>query len=337
MSPEFIAAEMELFAQQAREVDICITTANIPGVRAPVLFKASAVRQMRSGSVVVDLAAENGGNCELTKPGECYLDEKSGVTLIGYTDLPSRMAEQSSVLYGNNLKHLLAEMGGENFTIDLSNDVVGPATVVTNGAVRWKPPQPPAAAPTTAAPATSSSTAATVTPGATSASNGSGTKETDRLLQSSGSKSSEHHSVHITKEVVQDSGHGASGHSSGEPDEPQQWWAFAVQVGAVIAVFMLLGITTPPSFHPHLLSFVLACVIGYSVIWAVNPALHTPLMSVTNAISGIIIVGSMLELGGGAHWTDSEVWISLLGIMFSSINVVGGFLVTGKMLAMFTK
>ena len=315
-------------------MDICITTANIPGVKAPILFKTSAVRQMRSGSVVVDLAAENGGNCELTRPGECYLDDKSGVTIIGYTDLPSRMAEQSSVLYGNNLKHLLAEMGGENFTIDLSNDVVGPATVVTSGQVRWKSPQPPAAAPTTAAPATSSSTAATVTP-ASSASNGSGSKETDRLLQSA-SRSSEH-SIHITKEVVQSSGHGAPGHSSGEQDEPESWWSFGVQVAVVVAVFMLLGISTPPSFHPHLLSFVLACVIGYSVIWAVNPALHTPLMSVTNAISGIIIVGSMLELGGGAHWTDSEVWISLLGIAFSSVNIVGGFLVTGKMLAMFTK
>ena len=108
MSPEFIAAEMELFADQARDVDIVITTANIPGVRAPILFKATAVRLMRSGSVVVDLAAENGGNCELTRPGECYVDERSGVTLIGYTDLPSRMAEQSSALYANNLKHLSA-------------------------------------------------------------------------------------------------------------------------------------------------------------------------------------------------------------------------------------
>lgn len=136
---------------------------------------------------------------------------------------------------------------------------------------------------------------------------------------------------------MQDSGHGARGHSSGEPDEPQSWWVFGVQVAAIITVFMLLGITTPPSFHPHLLSFVLACVIGYSVIWAVNPALHTPLMSVTNAISGIIIVGSMLELGGGERWTDGDVWISLLGVLFSAINIVGGFVVTGKMLAMFTK
>ena len=336
MTPEFIAAEMELFAQQAREVDICITTANIPGVKAPVLFKASAVRQMRSGSVVVDLAAENGGNCELTRAGEAYVDEKSGVTIIGYTDLTSRMAEQSSVLYGNNLKHLLTEMGGENFTIDLANDIVGPATVVTNGTVRWKPPQPPAAAPTSAAPATSSANAAHVTPASTS--NGSkassGTKESDRLLSST---APQHHSVHITKEVAQTSGHGAPGHNSGVSASGDSWTQFAVQVAVIVAVFMLLGVTTPPSFHPHLLSFVLACVIGYSVIWAVNPALHTPLMSVTNAISGIIIVGSMLELGGGEGLGSAEVWLSLLGIMFSAINIVGGFLVTGKMLAMFSK
>ena len=335
MSAEFIAAEMQLFAQQAREVDVIITTANIPGVRAPVLIKASAVRLMRAGSVVVDLAAENGGNCELTHPGEVYVDAESGVCIVGLTDLNSRMAEQSSHLYSNNLKHLLAEMGGPNFTIDLSNDIVGPATVVTSGHIRWKPPQAPIPPPPTSTAATLTPTP-TPTPGASSTPS-SGVKESDSLLSKRPpSSTSEHHSVHITKEVVQDSGHGGFGHSSGESDAELNWLHFAAEVGAVIAVFAFLGLSTPPAFHPHLLSFVLACVIGYCVIWAVNPALHTPLMSVTNAISGIIIVGSMLELGG-PRLRDPEVALSLAGIAFAAINVAGGFIVTGKMLAMFRK
>ena len=230
-------------------------------------------------------------------------------------------------------------MGGPDFTIDLSNDIVGPATVVTNGQVRWKPPQPPAPAPASTAAATTSTTStATSSTSNGSSSASTATKETSRLLQQPvAQRASGHHTVHITKEVVQDSGHGARGHSSGEPDAPQRWWMFGLQVASIIVVFMLLGITTPPSFHPHLLSFVLACVIGYSVIWAVNPALHTPLMSVTNAISGIIIVGSMLELGSDSRWYDADVLISLSGIMFSTINIVGGFVVTHKMLAMFSK
>ena len=328
MSPEFIAAEMQLFAQQAREVDVIITTANIPGVRAPILVKATAVRLMRPGSVVVDLAAENGGNCELTKSGEVVVDKESGVSIVGLTDLNSRMAEQSSALYSNNLKHLLAEMGGQGWKIDLSNDIVGPATVVTNGQIRWKPqqPAPPAPAPASNSQSTPGPTPASSTPSV-------GVKESDSLLSKRGSVD---HAVHITKEMVQDSGHGAFGHSSGEAEEPMNWGYFALEVAAIIAVFAFLGLSTPPSFHPHLLSFVLACVIGYCVIWAVNPALHTPLMSVTNAISGIIVVGSMLELGG-PRITDPEVWLSLLGIAFASINVAGGFIVTGKMLAMFRK
>ena len=166
------------------------------------------------------------------------------------------MAEQSSHLYSNNLKHLLAEMGGQDWKIDLANDIIGPSTVVTNGQVRWKPPAAPAAAPPPPTP--------TPAPPASSTP-GSGVKESDSLLAR---RNSTDHSVHITKEVVQDSGHGASGHSSGEADAPVNWTHFALQVLAVIGAFALLGLSTPPSFHPHLLSFVLACVIGYSVIWS---------------------------------------------------------------------
>ena len=327
MSPEFIAAEMALFAAQAREVDVIITTANIPGVKAPLLVKASTVRLMRPGSVVVDLAAESGGNCELTRAGEAYVDPASGVTLIGFTDLNSRMAEQSSHLYSNNVRHLLAEMGGgSDWKVDLSNDIIGPATVVTNGQIRWKPQAPAPPPPSTSTP-----------PSSIPQPNKAGSKETDSLLsKGKGSETPSSHSVHITKEVVQDSGHGAPGHSSGEADAPINWGHFALQIAAICGVFALLGVYTPPSFHPHLLSFVLACVIGYCVIWSVNPALHTPLMSVTNAISGIIVVGSMLELGSGTM-RDAQVWVSLSGIMFASINIAGGFIVTQKMLAMFTK
>ena len=264
MSPEFIAAEMALFAAQAREVDIIITTANIPGVKAPVLLKAQAVRLMRAGSVVVDLAAENGGNCELTRPGEVYTEPVSGVHIIGLTDLNSRMAEQSSHLYSNNLRHLLQEMGGPHFNIDLSNDIVGPATVVTSGQIRWKPPPAPPAAPTPP-PTTAAAALTAATPSPTPSSTPShGGSESDRLLvklhPTSTTPSLDHHSVHMTKEVVQDSGHGAFGHSSGESDAPLNWAHFAMEVMAMLGVFAFLGLSTPPSFHPHLLSFVLACV-----------------------------------------------------------------------------
>jgi NAD(P) transhydrogenase subunit alpha len=275
MSKEFIDAEMALFAQQAKEVDIIITTALIPGKPAPVLITKEMVDSMKPGSVIVDLAAEQGGNCELTKPGEVY--EYQGVTLIGLTDLPSRMASQSSQLYGNNLWHLLKEMGGaEEYHVDLEDEMIRGALVLHEGKVTWpapKPAQPP-------------TTASAPTP---------------------------------TTEVKESK----SGINSG--------WLLLL-TGVVLGV---IGFTAPAAMLSHLTVFVLACFLGWMLIWNVNPALHTPLMSVTNAISGIVIVGGMLQMTGPV--TSPVVILGAIAITVATINVTGGFYVTQRMLNKFRK
>jgi NAD(P) transhydrogenase subunit alpha len=283
MSPAYIKAEMALFAAQAREVDIIITTALIPGKPAPRLITADTVALMRDGSVIVDLAAEQGGNCELTKPGG--VTRAHGVTIIGYTDLPSRLPTQSSQLYATNLRHLLTDMCPKKdgtLVVDFADDVVRGATVVKEGAITWPPPAPKlTAAPAKAAPKPEVKPAA--------------------------------------------SAHGApAGGGSGRV------------VGSVLAVLALAGIgwSAPPSFLPHFTVFVLACFIGYMVVWNVTPALHTPLMSVTNAISSIIIIGALLQLSSA---DPASRWIAGATILFTSINIAGGFAVTRRMLEMFRK
>ncbi len=281
MSKEFIEAEMALFAQQAKEVDVIITTALIPGKPAPKLITKVMVESMKDGSVIVDLASEQGGNCELTKPGQVY--KHNGVTIVGLTDLPSRMANQASQLYGNNLCHLIKEMGEqEQFTIDLNNEVVRGTLVTHDGQVTWPPPARPAAAPT--------SNVASVAPIVTSV------KKEPTLLKRIG----------------------------------------AMLLLIVSGMLLLgLGLTAPDSFLSHLTVFVLACFVGWQVIWNVTPALHTPLMSVTNAISGIIIVGGMLQISGPL---DSLTTIlGAIAIFVGTINISGGFLVTQRMLKMFRK
>jgi NAD(P) transhydrogenase subunit alpha len=278
MSDEFIKAEMALFAEQAKEVDIIITTALIPGKPAPRLITAEMVASMQDGSVIVDLAAEQGGNCELTVPGE--ITRHDGVTIIGYTDLPSRLATTSSQLYATNLRHLLTDMTPEkdgNITLDLEDEVVRGATVCTGGETLWPPPPPTiSAAPAKAEPAPAP--------------------------------------------VV----------------EPKKKSIVGPIVMAAIGGLALLGLgaVAPPSYMAHFTVFVLACFVGYMVIWNVTPALHTPLMSVTNAISSIIVIGALIQISSASPLI---MWIAAATILVTSINIAGGFAVTRRMLEMFRK
>jgi H+-translocating NAD(P) transhydrogenase subunit alpha len=277
MSKEFIDAEMALFREQAKEVDIIITTALIPGRPAPKLILTDMVELMKEGSVVVDLAAEQGGNCEVTKPNEIY--KYQGVTIIGLTDLPSRMAAQSSQLYGTNLWHLLKDMGGaEEYKVDYEDQVVRGALVLHEGKITWPPPkiENPSPQPNP-------------------------TQGTVKAV--------------AAKEEKKSSG----------------------ILWVIVAGLALLGIGigAPSSFLSHFIVFVLACFVGWQVIWNVSPALHTPLMSVTNAISGIIILGGMLQISG--EITSPSVILGAIAILVGTINISGGFLVTQRMLKMFQK
>ena len=278
MSAAFIEAEMALFAEQAKDVDIIITTALIPGKPAPKLITADMVRSMRDGSVIVDLAAEQGGNCELTRADEVV--QTSGVSIIGYTDLPSRLAAQSSQLYATNLRHLLTDMTPEkdgNIVVDFDDEVVRGATVCKGGETTWPPPAPKlSAAPPKAEPAPAP--------------------------------------------VV-------------EAKKPSVLGPIvATAVGGL--ALLGLGAVAPPSFMAHFTVFVLACFVGYMVIWNVSPALHTPLMSVTNAISSIIVIGALLQISSS---NTLIMWIAAATILITSINIAGGFAVTRRMLEMFRK
>jgi NAD(P) transhydrogenase subunit alpha len=279
MSPAFIKAEMAMFAAQAKDVDIIVTTALIPNRPAPKLITEDMVKTMRKGSVIVDLAAENGGNCELTVPGEAVV--RYGVHIIGYTDLPSRLAPTASFLYGNNLAHLLTDLGSAaNFHFDLNDEVVRGSLVVHQGEVIWPPPAkpaPPPPAPAAAAKAPAAKPAA--------------------AKQSS-----------ATGPVL-------------------------ALLGAV--AFVYLGMVAPPAFLSHLSVFALACIVGWQVVWNVTPALHTPLMSVTNAISGIIVIGGMLQVSGPP--TSPITILGAVAILLATINIAGGFLVTQRMLKMFRR
>jgi len=280
MSEEFIKAEMALFAQQATEVDIIITTALIPGKPAPELITADMVASMKPGSVIVDLAAEQGGNCALTEADQVVT--KHGVTIIGYTDLPSRLAAQSSQLYATNLQHLVAEMSPDKdgrLTVDMEDEVIRGATVVNAGEITWPPPAPKlSAAPSKPAP----------------------------------------------KQAPPGPQPGKT------PSQLGPVITFAVGALALLG----LGMVAPPSFMAHFTVFVLACFVGYMVIWNVTPALHTPLMSVTNAISSIIIIGALLQISSAETWI---MWIAGFTVLITSINIAGGFAVTRRMLEMFRK
>lgn len=281
MSKEFIAAEMALFAEQAKEVDIIITTALIPGKPAPELILEDMVKSMKDGSVIVDLAAEQGGNCKLSEAGKVV--QVHGVSIIGYTDLPSRLATQSSQLYATNLRHLLTDMCPEKdgkVVVNFEDEVVRGATVVAGGKITWPPPAPKLSA---APPKPAEEPVAPPVP---------------------------------------------------EAEEKPSWMGPALTLGVGGLVLFGLGAVAPASFMAHFTVFVLACFVGYMVIWNVTPALHTPLMSVTNAISSIIVIGALLQIGSG-----EKIIMGLAGlaVLITSINIAGGFAVTRRMLEMFRK
>ncbi len=311
MSPEFIAAEMALFLEQAKEVDIIVTTALIPGKKAPLLVTAEAVAAMKPGSVIVDLAAESGGNCENTVAGE--VADVNGVKIVGYTDLPSRMAEQASQLYAMNLWHLLDDMTRAQgapasvdqaaaFHVDMEDEVVRPMTVCHGGAVTWPAPAMPqkTAPPVVAKPAE----VVAVAP---------------KPPRKPKKKSS-----------------GGHGHSA--PSAPPST-AVLMTLPAAGLLLLVAGPFLPAAFLSHLMVFVLAVFIGFQVVWNVTPALHTPLMSVTNAISGIILVGGMAAIAteSGGDLASPTTIVAAIAILLAMINVGGGFLVTRRMLGMFRK
>src|SRR5512139_3548160 len=297
MSEGFQQAQRAMYAQQAREVDIIITTALIPGKPAPKLITAEMVRSMKPGSVIVDMAGEQGGNCELTEPGQAVV--KHGVTIIGYTDLASRLAKQSSTLYSTNLLRLTEELCKTKdgvINVNMEDDAIRGLTVIKDGAITWPPPPPKlAAAPPQAKPA-----AAAAVP-------------------------------------AKKSGHG---HGAGEPASAK---SLAIMFGVGAVLFWLVGAYAPASFLAHFTVFVLACFVGYMVIWNVTPALHTPLMSVTKAISSIIAVGALIQVAppiaeGTADRPDGLILgLAVLALTLTAINMFGGFAVTRRMLAMFRK
>ena len=276
MSKEFIEAEMSLFEEQCKDVDIIITTALIPGKEAPKLITKEMLDLMKPGSVIVDLASQQGGNCELCKRDEIF--DYNGIKIIGYTDLPSRLPSQSSELYANNLYHILDELTPDKdgqINIDMNDDVIRGMTVVKNGEITYPPPK----------------IEVSVTP----------KQEESRV----------------------------------EPKKIQVEKKSSIVPGFIaISILFLVGAFAPESFMNHFTVFVLSCFIGYMVIWNVTASLHTPLMSVTNAVSSIIIIGALTQISSSDM---ISIVLSGLAIFIASINIFGGFAVTKRMLGMFKK
>lgn len=288
-SPEFREKQLAKFRELAPEIDIVITTALIPGRDAPKLWLADMVASMKPGSVVVDLAAERGGNCDLTVPDQKIVSE-NGVTIIGYTDFPSRMAAQASTLYSTNIRHMMTDLTPAKdgmIVHNMEDDVIRGATVTKDGEITYPPPPPKIQAIAAAKP----------------------------------------------KEKVKE--------LSPEEKRAKEVAAFKAQTRSQVGLLViggllmaLVGAYAPAEFMSHFIVFVLACFIGFSVIWNVSHSLHTPLMAVTNAISGIVILGALLQIGSG-NWL--VVILASLSVLIATINIVGGFLVTRRMLAMFQK
>ncbi len=292
MSEGFLAAQREMYAQQAKECDIIITTALIPGKPAPKLITAEMVRNMKPGSVIVDMAAEQGGNCELTEPGKAVV--KHGVTIVGYTDLASRMARQSSTLYGTNLFRLTEELCKTKdgvINVNMEDDAIRGLTVIKDGAITW--PAPPLVVAPKPAPKPSAASVA------------------------------------------------KKGHGHGEPSGPMPAGQLAIVAGVAAVLFVLVGAYAPAAFLSHFTVFVLACFVGYMVVWNVKPALHTPLMSVTNAISSIIAIGALVQISpianAAARPNTLIIVLASIALVLTAINMFGGFAVTQRMLAMFRK
>jgi len=290
-SPEFAAAQLAKFREIAPDIDIVITTALIPGRDAPELWTKDMVESMKPGSVIIDLAAERGGNCKLTVMDEKIVTE-NGVTIVGYTDFPSRMAAQSSTLYSTNIRHMMTDLTPEKDGTpnhNMEDDVIRGATATHKGEITFPPP-PPKVAAIAAAPK----------------------KEKPKELTAEEKRAQEVAAFQKeTKTQVTLLGAGAA---------------------LILGLGMIPGM--PASFMQHFIVFVLAVFIGFQVIWNVAHSLHTPLMAVTNAISSIIILGALIQIG------STSVLITILaalGIFMAAINIFGGFLVTRRMLAMFQK
>ncbi|WP_300547624.1 Re/Si-specific NAD(P)(+) transhydrogenase subunit alpha, partial [Roseovarius sp.] len=288
-SPEFREKQLEKFRELAPDMDIVITTALIPGRDAPKLWTKDMVEAMKPGSVIVDLAAERGGNCELTVPDEKIVSD-NGVTIVGYTDFPSRMAAQASTLYGNNIRHMMADLTPEKdgqVVHNMEDDVIRGATVTFEGDVTFPPPPPKVAAIAAQKPKAAAKEL---------------TAEEKRAAEIAAFKAQTKNQVTL------------------------------IAVGA--ALLLGIGTVAPASFMQHFIVFVLAIFVGFQVIWNVSHSLHTPLMAVTNAISSIIILGALMQIGAGSTLV---IVLAALSVFMAGINIFGGFLVTRRMLAMFQK
>jgi NAD(P) transhydrogenase subunit alpha len=288
-SPEFREAQLKKFRELAPEMDIVITTALIPGRPAPKLWTEGMVKMMKRGSVIVDLAAERGGNCDLTVPDQKIVTD-NGVTIVGYTDFPSRMATQASTLYSTNIRHMLTDLTPKKDGVidhNMADDVIRGATVAHGGEVTWPPPPPKIAAIAVQKP---KEKAKELTP------------EERRAQEVAAFKAQTRNQVGL------------------------------LAIGG--GLLLLAGLYAPASFMSHFIVFVLACFVGFQVIWNVSHSLHTPLMAITNAISSIIILGALLQIGSG-NWL--VVILAALSVLMAGVNIFGGFLVTRRMLAMFQK
>ncbi|WP_372802712.1 Re/Si-specific NAD(P)(+) transhydrogenase subunit alpha [Paracoccus seriniphilus] len=288
-SPEFREKQLERFRELAPDMDVVITTALIPGRDAPVLWTRDMVEAMKQGSVIVDLAAEKGGNCELTVTDERIVTD-NGVTIVGYTDFPSRMGAQASELYGNNIRHFISDLTPKKDGVivhNMDDDVIRGATVTHGHDITFPPPKPKVAAIAAQKP-----------------------KEKKKELTPEERRAEEIAAFKAeTRSQVKMLG-----------------------IGAI--VLLLIGLVAPASFMSHFIVFVLACFVGFRVIWNVAHSLHTPLMAITNAISSIIILGALMQIGSGSAWV---VILGALAVLMAGINIFGGFLVTRRMLAMFQK
>lgn len=288
-SPEFRDAQLAKFRELAPQMDIVITTALIPGRPAPKLWTADMVAMMKTGSVIVDLAAERGGNCDLTVPDEKFIS-KNGVTIIGYTDFPSRMAAQASTLYATNIRHMLTDLTPKKDGVivhNMEDDVIRGATVTHRGEITYPPPPP--------------------------------------KIQAIAAQKPKEKVKELTPEEKR------AQESAAFRRQTRDQIVMLLMGGALI---LAAGLFAPASFMSHFIVFVLSCFVGFSVIWNVAHSLHTPLMAVTNAISSIIILGAVMQIGSGS---DMVMILAALSVFMAGINIFGGFMVTRRMLAMFQK
>ncbi|MGR3371650.1 MAG: Re/Si-specific NAD(P)(+) transhydrogenase subunit alpha [Pseudooceanicola nanhaiensis] len=288
-SPEFREAQLKKFRELAPDIDIVITTALIPNRPAPVLWTKDMVEMMKPGSVIVDLAAERGGNCELTRPDEKLVTD-NGVTIVGYTDFPSRMATQSSALYATNVRHMLTDLTPEKDGVinhNMEDDVIRGATIAHAGEITFPPPPP--------------------------------------KVQAIAAQKPKEKPKELTPEERR-----ANEVAAFKAQTKQQVGLLAIGGGLIL----LAGLYAPASFMQHFIVFVLSVFVGFQVIWNVSHSLHTPLMAVTNAISSIIILGALMQIGSGSFIV---IVLAALSVFMAGINIFGGFLVTRRMLAMFQK